>query len=224
MKKANLVILGAPGSGKGTRASALCGVLKIPQISTGDLFRNNLKNGTDLGKLAKSYMEKGALVPDDVTAAMVEDRLKNPDASNGFILDGFPRTVRQAELLDEILSRRGGKLEAVFFLDVPDAEIVRRISGRRVCEKCQAVYHVSYKPPKIDGVCDACGAKLLTRPDDNPETVLKRLEVFRENTLPLAEFYEKKGLLIRVPAELSERGAEADMLELARRTGLTVGK
>ncbi len=220
MKKANLIILGAPGSGKGTRASALCEVLGIVQVATGDLFRNNLKNGTELGKLAKSYMDKGELVPDDLTAAMVEDRLKNPDAARGFILDGFPRTVRQAELLDEILSRKGEKIEAVLFLDVPDEEIVRRTSGRLICEKCQATYHVSYNPPKSDGVCDKCGSKLVTRADDKPETVLKRLDVFRKNTLPLVEFYRGRGSLIRIPAELSQDGVKADMLGLAKQIGL----
>ncbi len=220
MKKANLIIFGAPGSGKGTRASALCEVLEIVQIATGDLFRFNIKEGTELGKLAKSYIDNGELVPDDVTAGMVEDRLNKDDAKKGFILDGFPRTVCQAELLDGILKRKGEEIAAAIFLDVPDDEIVRRTSGRMMCEKCQTTFHVLYNAPKVEGVCDKCGGKLTVREDDKPETVLKRLEVFRKNTLPLVEFYEKRGMLKRIPAELSKEGAKADMLAFAKELGL----
>lgn len=184
MKKANLIMLGAPGSGKGTRAVAICEVLGIVQVATGDLFRNNLKNGTPLGKLAKSYMDKGELVPDDVTAAMVKDRLMQPDTEKGFVLDGFPRTIKQAEMLDKMLAEMGREIAAVVYLDVPDEEIVKRISGRMVCEKCQAPYHKVFTPPKVEGVCDKCGGKLYTRDDDKPETVKKRLDVFRSTTLP----------------------------------------
>ena len=169
MKKANLIMLGAPGSGKGTRAVALCEVLGIVQVSTGDLFRNNIKEGTELGRLAKSYINKGELVPDGVTAAMVKDRLSKPDTAGGFILDGFPRTLAQAEMLDKILAELGQEISYALYLDVPDAEIVRRISGRMICSDCQAPYHREFNPPKSEGVCDKCGGKLFTRDDDKPE-------------------------------------------------------
>ena len=213
-------MLGAPGSGKGTRAVALCEVLNVVQVATGDLFRNNIKSGTELGKLAKSYIDKGELVPDEVTASMVKDRLQQPDCKNGFILDGFPRTVKQADMLDEILSQLGEKISHVIYLDVPDEEIVKRISGRLICEKCQAPYHKIYSPSKVEGVCDKCGGKLYQRDDDKPETVKKRLEVFRENTFPLVEYYTKKGLVVKLPPELSKDGAVADMRKLSKELGL----
>jgi len=213
-------MLGAPGSGKGTRAVALCEVLNVVQVATGDLFRNNIKGGTELGKLAKSYIDKGELVPDEVTASMVKDRLQQPDTQKGFILDGFPRTIKQAEMLESILKELGEEITAVIFLDVPDAEIVKRISGRVICEKCQAPYHKEYSPSKVEGVCDKCGGKLYTRDDDKPETVLNRLEVFRKNTFPLVEFYEKKGLIVRIPPELSAEGAVSDMRKLSQELGL----
>lgn len=219
MKKANLIILGAPGSGKGTRAVAICEVMDIVQVATGDLFRNNLKNGTPLGELAKSFMDKGELVPDDVTAAMVKDRLQNPDTEKGFILDGFPRTLPQAEMLDKMLAELAREISAVVYLDVPDAEIVKRISGRMVCEKCQAPFHKDFTPPKQAGICDKCGGNLYTRDDDKPETVTKRLEVFRANTLPLVEYFDKKGLIVKIPSELSPAGAVADMTELCKQLG-----
>lgn len=220
MKKANLIMLGAPGSGKGTRAAALCEVLGIAQVSTGDLFRNNIKEGTELGELAKSYINKGELVPDGVTAAMVKDRLSKPDAAGGFILDGFPRTLAQAEMLDKILAELGEEISYALYLDVPDAEIIRRISGRMICSECQAPYHREFNPPKSEGVCDKCGGKLFTRDDDKPETVKKRLEVFRSTTLPLADFYGARGILVKIPPELSEKGAAADMREVAEKLGL----
>ena len=220
MKKSNLIMLGAPGSGKGTRAVALCEVLGIVQVATGDLFRNNLKGGTELGKLAKSYMDKGELVPDDVTAAMVKDRLLQPDVKKGFVLDGFPRTVKQADMLEEILSQIGEKISTVIYLDVPDEEIIKRISGRMVCEKCQTPYHKTFTPPKTEGVCDKCGGKLYTRDDDKPETVKKRLDVFRSTTFPLVEYYRNKGLLVTIPPELSANGAVSDMRELAQKLEL----
>jgi len=219
MKKANLIMLGAPGSGKGTRAVALCEVLGIVQIATGDLFRNNLKNNTELGKLAKSYMDKGELVPDDVTAAMVEERLSHPDAEKGFVLDGFPRTIRQAQMLDGMLKKLGREISAVICLDVPDSEIIKRISGRMVCEKCHAPYHKIFTPPKAEGVCDKCGGKLYTRDDDKPETVEKRLQVYRSTTLPLVDFYKARGLVVQLPPELSAAGAVADMRELSKKLG-----
>ena len=209
MKKANLIMLGAPGSGKGTRAVALCEVLGIVQVSTGDLFRYNIKQDTELGKLAKSYINKGELVPDDVTAAMVKDRLKNPDTANGFILDGFPRTIAQAEMLDKILEELGEKISYVIYLNVPDSEIIRRISGRLICSDCQTPYHKEFK--------------LYTRDDDKPETVQKRLEVFRSTTFPLVDYYKSRGILVEIPPELSEKGAVSDMRELVQKLGL-IGK
>lgn len=220
MKKANLIMLGAPGSGKGTRAVALCEVLNVIQVATGDLFRNNIKAGTELGKLAKSYIDKGELVPDEVTASMVKDRLQQPDVKNGFILDGFPRTIKQAEMLENILKELGEKITAVIYLDVSDEEIIKRISGRVICEKCQAPYHKEYSPSKVDGVCDKCGGTLYTRDDDKPETVRNRLDVFRKNTFPLVDFYKNKGLLTTLPPELSEAGAVEDMRKVSKDLGL----
>ncbi|MBO5254447.1 MAG: adenylate kinase [Opitutales bacterium] len=220
MKKANLIMLGAPGSGKGTRAVALCEVLNVVQVATGDLFRNNIKSGTELGKLAKSYIDKGELVPDEVTASMVKDRLQQPDTEKGFILDGFPRTIKQAEMLENILKELNEEITAVIYLDVADEEIVKRISGRVICEKCQAPYHKEFSPSKVEGICDKCGGKLYTRDDDKPETVINRLEVFRKNTFPLVDFYEKKGLVVRIPAELSKEGAVSDMRKLSQELGL----
>ena len=212
MKKANLIMLGAPGSGKGTRAVAICEVLGIVQVATGDLFRNNLKNGTPLGKLAKSYMDKGELVPDDVTAAMVKDRLMQPDTEKGFVLDGFPRTIKQAEMLDKMLAEMGREIAAVVYLDVPDEEIVKRISGRMVCEKCQAPYHKVFTPPKVEGVCDKCGGKLYTRDDDKPETVLERLKVYHDQTEPLKAFYKERGMLHTVESQEELKDTTALML------------
>lgn len=220
MKKANLIMLGAPGSGKGTRAVALCEVLGIVQVSTGDLFRFNIKEGTELGNLAKSYIAKGALVPDEVTAAMVKDRLQKPDTQKGFILDGFPRTIKQAEMLDKMLEELGEKIESVIYLNVPDEEIIKRTSGRLICSDCQTTFHKHYNPPKTEGICDKCGGKLYVREDDKPETVAKRLEVFHSTTLPLVDFYKQKGILVEIDPELSPRGAVADMRELSRKLGL----
>ena len=220
MKKANLIMLGAPGSGKGTRAVALCEVLNVVQVATGDLFRNNIKGGTELGNLAKSYIDKGELVPDEVTASMVKDRLQQPDCQNGFILDGFPRTIKQADMLEKILSDIGQEISYVLYLDVSDEEILKRISGRLICEKCQAPYHKIFSPSKVEGVCDKCGGKLYQRDDDKPETVKKRLEVFRKNTFPLVDYYEKKGILVKLDAEMSNAGVVSDMREISKNLGL----
>lgn len=219
MKKANIIMLGAPGSGKGTRAVALCEVLNIVQVATGDLFRFNLKNKTELGLLAETYMDKGELVPDGITADMVKQRLSEPDAKNGFVLDGFPRSIGQAEMLDKILEDIGESISAVFYLDVPDDEIIRRISGRMICKDCQTPYHKEFNPPKVDGVCDKCGGQLFIRDDDKPETVKKRLDVFKSSTKPLVDFYSKRGLIVKLPSELSASGAVADMRELSKKLG-----
>ena len=219
MKKANIIMIGAPGSGKGTRAVALCEVLNIVQVATGDLFRFNLKNKTELGLLAKTYMDKGELVPDGITADMVKQRLSEPDAKNGFVLDGFPRSIGQAEMLDKILEDIGESISAVFYIDVPDDEIIRRISGRMICKDCQTPYHKEFNPPKVDGVCDKCGGQLFIRDDDKPETVKKRLDVFKSSTKPLVDFYSKRGLIVKLPSELSASGAVADMRELSKKLG-----
>ena len=191
-----LIILGAPGSGKGTSATVLREKYDLAHISTGDLFRYNLKEGTPLGIEAKSYMDKGALVPDDVTIRMVEDRLNNPDVSKGYILDGFPRNIAQAEALDEILAKKGEKLDAVVYVITDDDIIIDRVTTRRVCEKCGASFNVKYMPTKVEGVCDNCGGHVVQRSDDNPETVAKRLATYAENTRPLIDFYKERGILV----------------------------
>ena len=192
----NLIILGAPGSGKGTSATVLREKYSLAHISTGDIFRSNIKNGTPLGVEAKSYIDKGALVPDSLTVSMVEDRLSQDDCKKGYILDGFPRTLAQAEALDEMLAKNGDKIDAVLSIVVDDEIIKDRVSGRRVCEKCGASFNVKFKPTKTEGVCDLCGGKVVQRADDNEETVANRLKTYYENTQPLIDFYEKKGLIV----------------------------
>ena len=192
----NLIILGAPGSGKGTSATVLREKYSLAHISTGDIFRSNIKNGTPLGIEAKSYIDKGALVPDSLTVSMVEDRLSQDDCKKGYILDGFPRTLAQAEALDEMLAKNGDKIDAVLSIVVDDEIIKDRVSGRRVCEKCGASFNVKFKPTKTEGVCDLCGGKVVQRADDNEETVANRLKTYYENTQPLIDFYEKKGLIV----------------------------
>ncbi len=191
-----LIILGAPGSGKGTTATVLREKYSLAHISTGDIFRSNIKNGTPLGVEAKSYIDKGALVPDSLTISMVEDRLAQDDCAKGYILDGFPRTLAQAEALDEMLAKQGGAIDAVLSIVVEDETIKDRVSGRRVCEKCGASYNVKFKPTKAEGVCDICGGKVVQRADDNEETVAARLDTYYKNTQPLIDFYEKKGIIV----------------------------
>lgn len=191
-----LIILGAPGSGKGTTATVLREKYSLAHISTGDIFRANIKNGTPLGVEAKSYIDKGALVPDSVTIRMVEDRLSQDDTKNGYILDGFPRTLAQAEALDEILAKNGSSIDAVLSIVVDDEIIKDRVSSRRVCEKCGASYNVRFKPTKVEGVCDECGGKVVQRADDTAETVAARLETYYKNTKPLIDFYEGRGLIV----------------------------
>ena len=193
-----IIMLGAPGTGKGTVAGILQEKLGIKQVSTGDIFRKNIKEGTDLGKLAEEYISKGKLVPDDVTVKVVEDRLEEKDVENGIILDGFPRTVKQAEELDKILAKKGKKVDKVINLTTPDEEIIERIVNRRVCsnQECKAVYNLVLNPPKQDGICDKCGSKLVKRKDDTEETVKARLETYFEQTSPLVEYYEKQGVLL----------------------------
>ncbi|WP_297056168.1 adenylate kinase [Thermosulfurimonas sp.] len=194
----NIVFLGPPGAGKGTQAKRIAEKYGIPQISTGDMFREHLSKGTELGKKAKEYMDKGQLVPDEIVLGMVEERLKQPDCEKGFILDGFPRTVPQAEALDEMLAKWGKKIDFAIAIEVPDEELVKRLTGRRTCKNCGMMYHIIFKPPKVEGKCDACGGELYQRADDNEETVRNRLKVYHESTAPLIEYYEKKGVLHRI--------------------------
>lgn len=187
----NLILLGAPGAGKGTQAEKICEKLSIPAISTGNMLREAMANGTEMGLKAKSFIDAGKLVPDEVVIGIINERLKQDDCKNGFILDGFPRTIPQAEALDEM----GVRIDKVLDIEVPDEKIAARLSGRRVCLKCGATYHTEFKKPKQDGVCDACGEPLVQRKDDMPETVLDRLNTYHEQTEPLKGFYEKKGIL-----------------------------
>lgn len=190
-----IVMLGAPGAGKGTQAKMIASKYQIPHISTGDIFRANIKNGTKLGKKAKSYMDQGLLVPDELTVDLVIDRLANDDCKNGYILDGFPRTIPQAEALDAALAKLGEKMDYAIDVDVPDENIVSRMSGRRACTGCGATYHIVYNPSKKGDCCEVCGEKLILRDDDKPETVQKRLNVYHEQTQPLIDYYTKQGIL-----------------------------
>ena len=191
----NIIMLGAPGTGKGTIAKILEAQLGLPQVSTGDIFRKLIKEGTELGKLADSYISKGNLVPDDVTIKIVEERLGQDDVNTGVILDGFPRTVKQAEELDKILEKQGKKVDLVINLSTPEGEIIERIVNRRVCsnQECKAVYNLKMQPPKVEGKCDKCGSDLISRKDDNEETIKSRLANYFELTSPLVDYYEKQG-------------------------------
>ena len=193
-----IIMLGAPGAGKGTQAKKIAEKYGIPHISTGDIFRANIKNGTELGKKAKTYMDQGLLVPDELTCDLVVDRIQQPDAKNGYVLDGFPRTIPQAEALDAALAANGEKIDYAVNVEVPDENIVNRMSGRRACVGCGATYHIVYNPTKVEGKCDTCGADLILRDDDKPETVLNRLKVYHEQTQPLIDFYTKKGVIAEV--------------------------
>ena len=196
-----IVLLGAPGAGKGTQAEVLSGKFNIPHISTGDMFRYNIKNETELGKKAKGYIEKGLLVPDEITVKIVEERLKKDDCKNGFILDGFPRTIPQAEALDRILFLQGTALDIVLNIFVTDDEIVQRLSGRRVCRKCGKNYHIKYNPTSEEGKCDECKSEVVQRDDDREETVISRLKTYHGQTEPLIDYYGKKGLLFTVEGQ-----------------------
>ncbi|MFD8058081.1 adenylate kinase [Streptomyces cyaneofuscatus] len=196
-----IVLVGPPGAGKGTQAAYLAENLSIPHISTGDLFRANMSQGTDLGKQARAYIDAGQLVPDEVTIGMAKDRMGQSDAVNGFLLDGFPRNVGQAEALDVMLKDEGVKLDAVLDLEVPEDEVVKRIAGRRVCRRDSShVFHLSYSPPKAEGVCDVCGGELYQRHDDSEETVRTRLEVYHTQTEPIIDYYRAQGLVVTISA------------------------
>ena len=193
-----IIMLGAPGAGKGTQAKKIAAKYDIPHISTGDIFRANIKNGTELGNKAKTYMDQGLLVPDELVCDLVVDRVQQDDCKKGYILDGFPRTIPQAESLDAALSRLGEAVDYAINVEVPDENIVKRMGGRRACVGCGATYHLVYAAPKKEGICDNCGAELILRDDDKPETVQKRLGVYHEQTQPLIDYYTKKGILKEV--------------------------
>lgn len=193
-----IIMLGAPGAGKGTQAKRIAAKYDIPHISTGDIFRANIKNNTELGQKAKTFMDKGELVPDELVVDLIMDRFKEADCANGYVLDGFPRTIPQAEALDKALSANGEAVDFAINVEVPDENIINRMSGRRACVGCGATYHIVYNPTKVEGVCDACGEKLILRDDDQPETVKNRLSVYHEQTQPLIEYYSKKDVLKEV--------------------------
>lgn len=198
-----IVMLGAPGAGKGTQADKIAEKYNIPHISTGDIFRSNIKAGTELGKKAKSFIDQGLLVPHEVTIGMLLDRIHEADCENGYILDGFPRTIPQAESLTAALEENGEAIDFALDVEVPDANIVNRMAGRRACLKCGATYHTEFAAPKKEGICDKCGSELVLRDDDKPETVQKRLEVYHEQTHPLIDYYKKKGVLHAIDGTLS---------------------
>ena len=193
-----IIMLGAPGAGKGTQADKICAKYNIPHISTGDIFRANIKNNTELGQKAKSYMDKGELVPDELVVDLVVDRIKADDCTNGYVLDGFPRTIPQAEALDAALAAINDKVDYAINVEVPDENIINRMSGRRACVACGATYHIVHIPTKVESVCDKCGAELILRDDDKPETVKNRLNVYHEQTQPLIDYYTAKNVLHEV--------------------------
>ena len=193
-----IIMLGAPGAGKGTQAKKIAAKYAIPHISTGDIFRANIKNNTELGQKAKTYMDKGELVPDELVVDLIMDRFKEADCANGYVLDGFPRTIPQAEALDKALSANGESVDYAINVEVPDENIINRMSGRRACVGCGATYHIQFNPTKVEGICDACGEKLILRDDDKPETVQKRLTVYHEQTQPLIDYYKKQNVLKEV--------------------------
>lgn len=190
-----IIMLGAPGAGKGTQAQMIANKYKVPHISTGDIFRANIKNGTELGMEAKKYMDQGLLVPDELTVKILLDRVAKEDCKDGYVLDGFPRTIPQAEVLDKALAERGESIDYAVDVDVPDENIVKRMSGRRACLSCGATFHLEHVPPKEEGICDRCGKELVLRDDDKEETVLNRLKVYHDQTQPLIQFYKNKGVM-----------------------------
>jgi adenylate kinase len=211
MEPKYVVLLGPPASGKGTQAAQLHEALNIPHVASGDLFRENLKNKTGLGLKAKAYMDRGELVPDDITIAMVIERLSQPDCASGVLLDGFPRTIAQAEALDRALAERGQKIGLVPYIVVPDEVLVERVSGRRLCRVCGEPYHVRFNPPRRAGVCDKDGGDLYQRDDDKPETVRKRLKVYWEQTNPLVDYYRQRGVLVEINGDQSIDAVQAEL-------------
>lgn len=211
-----LVFLGGPGAGKGTQAERLSAALGIPQVSTGDLFRENLKNQTSLGLLARSYMDRGELVPDEVTVGMVRERLSRLDCAGGAIFDGFPRTVAQAEALENLLAELGSRLARVPYIEVPEDVLLARLAGRWTCKTCGAMYHQLFNPPRVAGVCDRCSGDLYQRADDAPETQKHRIRVYLEQTAPLIDYYQERGLLVEVDGQLGIEEIQVELLRIVR--------
>ncbi|MBU1863949.1 MAG: adenylate kinase [Candidatus Omnitrophica bacterium] len=209
----NLVLLGPPGAGKGTQATVISKKYKISHISTGEILRNRIKDGSELGKQVKSYVESGKLVPDDLVIQMVQERLQKEDCAEGFILDGFPRNENQAEVLEACLKGLNKQLDSALNFDASEHVILERLTGRRVCEKCSGNFHIKNMPPKVEGICDGCGSGLVQRKDDNEETIKKRLAVYRESAQPLLDYYEKKGILKTIPADRDYREIEKILTE-----------
>ena len=209
-----IIMLGAPGAGKGTQAKKIAAKYDIPHISTGDIFRANIKNGTELGNKAKTYMDQGLLVPDELVVDLVVDRVQQDDCKNGYVLDGFPRTIPQAEALDKALAEFGDKIDYAIDVNVPDENIVKRMGGRRACVGCGATYHLVYAPTKTEGICDVCGKELILRDDDKPETVQKRLNVYHEKTQPLIDYYTKAGISKTVDGTVDINDVFAAIVEI----------
>ncbi|MCX7998873.1 MAG: adenylate kinase [Leptospiraceae bacterium] len=213
----NLILLGAPGAGKGTQAKLIIEKYKIPQISTGDMLREAVAKGTELGKKAKEFMSQGKLVPDEVVIGIVRERLRQKDCEKGFILDGFPRTIAQAEALDRIMTELGKKIDAVININVPEDEVVRRIVNRRICKKCGAIYHLIYDPPKKNGFCDKCGGEVYQREDDKESVVRERFAIYKKSTEPLIDYYKNKGILHDVDGTKEIGKVNAEVLEILRK-------
>lgn len=211
-----IVMLGAPGAGKGTQADLLSQETNLPHIASGDLFRQALEKRTDVGLSAKTYMDKGELVPDEITIKMILERIGQPDCARGCVFDGFPRTLRQAKVLDKALKEQGRSIDRAIYMEVPNKELVRRLSGRWLCRACQAPYHVTNSPPRTPGKCDKCGGELYQRPDDREETVKERLDVFLAQTVPILDYYKKQGKLIRVDGNLGMQGVAGEIVSALR--------
>ena len=209
-----IIMLGAPGAGKGTQAKKIAEKYAIPHISTGDIFRANIKNGTDLGQKAKTYMDQGLLVPDELVVDLVVDRVKQEDCANGYVLDGFPRTIPQAEALDKALAGLGQKVDYAINVEVPDENIINRMSGRRACVDCGATYHIVYAPAKTEDICDKCGGSLILRDDDKPETVKKRLDVYHTQTQPLIDYYKEAGILREADGTIDIEDVFAEIVKI----------
>ena len=209
-----IVMLGAPGAGKGTQAKMIAEKYSVPHISTGDIFRANIKNGTELGMEAKKYMDQGLLVPDELTVKILLDRVAKEDCKNGYVLDGFPRTIPQAQVLDKALIELGDQIDYAIDVNVPDENIIRRMGGRRACVTCGATYHVEHIPPKKERFCDTCGSELILRDDDKPETVKNRLDVYHKQTQPLIDFYQAKGILKTVDGTVDMKDVFASIVAI----------
>ncbi|PTH57730.1 adenylate kinase [Staphylococcus arlettae] len=210
----NIILMGLPGAGKGTQASEIVKKFPIPHISTGDMFRKAIKDETDLGKEAKSYMDRGELVPDEVTVGIVKERISEDDAKKGFLLDGFPRTIEQAEALNDIMQELGRSIDAVINIEVPEEELMNRLTGRRICETCGTTYHLVFNPPKVDGVCDLDGGKLYQREDDNPETVANRLSVNVKQSKPILSYYQDNGVLENIDGSKDIKEVTSDVINI----------